>query len=72
MVYLREYSMWCLMVSPFGGSIVGTRQDMIEAMELYAAGKVKPTYQRRPLEDLNEIFDEMRKGEIDGRVVIEY
>ena len=54
------------------GSIVGTRQDMIEALEFYAAGKIKPTYQRRPLEDLNDIFDEMRGGKIDGRVVIEY
>src|SRR5690625_6919341 len=54
------------------GSIVGTRQDMIEALDLYAAGKIKPTYQRRPLEDLNEIFGEMRQGKIDGRVGIEY
>lgn len=54
------------------GSIVGTRQDMIEALELYNAGKIKPTYQRRPLEDLNDIFEEMRQGKIDGRVVIEY
>src|SRR5690625_1740322 len=54
------------------GSIVGTRQDMIEALDFYAAGKIKPTYERRPLEDLNAVFDEMRKGEIDGRVVIEY
>src|SRR5690625_3854100 len=54
------------------GSIVGTRQDMIEALEFYAAGKIKPTYQRRPLEDLNDIFSEMRQGKIDGRVVIEY
>ncbi|HIW45657.1 MAG TPA: alcohol dehydrogenase AdhP [Candidatus Yaniella excrementigallinarum] len=54
------------------GSIVGTRQDMIEALEFYAAGKIKPTYQRRPLEDLNDIFEEMRGGKIDGRVVIEY
>lgn len=54
------------------GSIVGTRQDMVEALELYAAGKIQPTYQRRGLEELNEIFDEMRGGKIDGRVVIEY
>src|SRR5699024_2283536 len=54
------------------GCIVVTRQDMIEALEFYAAGKIKPTYQRRPLEDLNDIFEEMRGGKIDGRVVIEY
>ncbi|MGO2533981.1 MULTISPECIES: alcohol dehydrogenase AdhP [Micrococcaceae] len=54
------------------GSIVGTRQDMIEALEFYAAGKIKPTFQTRPLEDVNAVFDEMRHAKIDGRVVIDY
>ena len=54
------------------GSIVGTRQDMIEALEFYAAGKIHPTFSKRPLEDINAIFDEMEHGKIDGRVVIEY
>ncbi|WP_019157895.1 alcohol dehydrogenase AdhP [Brevibacterium senegalense] len=54
------------------GSIVGTRQDMVEALEFYAAGKIKPTFSKRPLEDINAVFDEMRHGKIDGRVVIEY
>ncbi|MDY6054997.1 alcohol dehydrogenase AdhP [Micrococcus sp.] len=54
------------------GSIVGTRQDMVEALEFYAAGKIHPTVSTRPLEDINDIFDEMRQGKIDGRVVIDY
>ncbi|WP_209372335.1 alcohol dehydrogenase AdhP [Brevibacterium renqingii] len=54
------------------GSIVGTRQDMVEALEFYAAGKIRPTFTKRPLEDINAIFDEMVHGKIDGRVVIEY
>ncbi|GAA1843433.1 alcohol dehydrogenase AdhP [Brevibacterium marinum] len=54
------------------GSIVGTRQDMVEALEFYAAGKIHPTFSKRPLEDINGIFDEMIHGKIDGRVVIEY
>lgn len=54
------------------GSIVGTRQDMIEALEFYAAGKIKPTFHTRPLEDVNAVFDEMRHAKIDGRVVIDY
>lgn len=54
------------------GSIVGTRQDMVEALEFYAAGKIHPTFSTRPLEDINAVFDEMRHGKIDGRVVIEY
>jgi propanol-preferring alcohol dehydrogenase len=54
------------------GSIVGTRQDLAEAIEFYAAGKIHPTYTTRPLEDINEIFGEMKEGKIDGRVVVEY
>lgn len=54
------------------GSIVGTRQDMVEALEFYAAGKIHPTFTKRPLGDINAIFDEMIHGKIDGRVVIEY
>ena len=54
------------------GSIVGTRQDMDEALAFYAAGKIKPTYSKRPLEDINAVFDEMEHGKIEGRVVIEY
>lgn len=54
------------------GSIVGTRQDMVEALDFYARGKIKPTYTTRPLGDVNAIFDEMHHGKIDGRVVIDY
>ena len=54
------------------GSIVGTRQDMVEALEFYAAGKIHPTYTKRPIEDINAIFDEMQHGKIDGRVVLDY
>ncbi|GAA3326436.1 alcohol dehydrogenase AdhP [Paeniglutamicibacter sp. ABSL32-1] len=54
------------------GSIVGTRQDMDEALEFYARGKIKPTFHTRPLEDVNAVFDEMKHAKIDGRVVIDY
>lgn len=54
------------------GSIVGTRQDQVEALEFYAAGKIHPTYTKAPLEDVNSVLDEMEHGKIDGRVVIEY
>lgn len=54
------------------GSIVGTRQDMVEALDFYARGLIHPTISKRSLGDINEIFDEMKEGAIDGRVVIEY
>ena len=54
------------------GSIVGTRQDMVEALEFYAAGKIHPTFHTRPLTEINDVFEEMRHGKIEGRVVIDY
>lgn len=53
------------------GSIVGTRKDMTEALDFYARGLIHPTYTLRPLKDINAIFAEMLRGEIDGRVVLD-
>ncbi|GAA4834008.1 MAG: alcohol dehydrogenase AdhP [Nesterenkonia sp.] len=54
------------------GSIVGTRQDMVEALDFYARGLIRPTFTKRPLSDINAVLDEMEHGKIDGRVVIDY
>lgn len=52
-------------------SLVGTREDLVEAFAFGAEGKVKPKVQMRPMEDINDIFDEMSRGEIRGRMVID-
>ena len=54
------------------GSIVGTRLDLQESLNMAAAGKVKATVTAEPLENINDIFDRMRKGKIEGRIVIDY
>ncbi|MDQ1482590.1 MAG: alcohol dehydrogenase, propanol-preferring [Actinomycetota bacterium] len=54
------------------GSIVGTRHDMEEAIEFYERGQIHPTVSTRSLSEINEVFDEMKHGKIDGRVVIKY
>jgi propanol-preferring alcohol dehydrogenase len=54
------------------GSIVGTRQDMEESLDFYARGLIHPTVSTRGLDEINTIFDEMKQGTIDGRVVIRY
>lgn len=53
------------------GSIVGTRKDMQEAIEFAVEGKVKATVQAEELENINVVFDKMKKGEINGRIVLE-
>jgi propanol-preferring alcohol dehydrogenase len=52
------------------GSIVGTRQDLAEALQFAAEGKVVPRYTLEPLAELNAVFDRLRKGAITGRVVL--
>jgi propanol-preferring alcohol dehydrogenase len=52
------------------GSIVGTRNDIAEALAFAAEGKVKAHYQLESLENINSIFDRMKKGSIDGRIVM--
>ncbi len=53
------------------GSIVGTRKDMQEAIGFAVEGKVKATVSVAKLEDINLVFDQLKKGEIEGRVVLE-
>lgn len=53
------------------GSIVGTRLDLQESLEFARDGKVKATVSSARLEDINSIFDQMEKGEIEGRIVME-
>lgn len=54
------------------GSIVGTRQDMAEALDFYARGLIHPLVESAKLEDINQVFGRMERGQIDGRVVIDY
>ncbi|WP_293780608.1 alcohol dehydrogenase AdhP [uncultured Aeromicrobium sp.] len=53
------------------GSIVGTRQDMVEALEFFAAGKIRPTVHTGRLGDINEVFAQLKAGRVYGRVVLE-
>lgn len=53
------------------GSIVGTRLDLQEALEFAGEGKVKATVTSDKLENVNDIFARMHKGQINGRVVLD-
>ena len=52
------------------GSIVGTRQDLEEALEFAGEGKVAPHFSWAALEEINDIFERMEQGAIEGRVVL--
>ena len=52
------------------GSIVGTRADLQEALDFAAEGLVKATIHSAKLDNINQIFDQMRAGTIEGRIVM--
>ena len=52
------------------GSIVGTRLDLEEALAFAAEGKVKATIQTLALESINDVFNRLRTGQVNGRVVL--
>jgi alcohol dehydrogenase, propanol-preferring len=52
------------------GSIVGTRLDLEEALRFAAEGKVKAIIETQPLESINDVFQRLKTGTINGRVVL--
>lgn len=62
-----------LLERELAGSIVGTRQDLAEALEYAAEGKVKSEVTKVvKLEEVSDIFDKLQKGEFLGRAVIDF
>jgi alcohol dehydrogenase, propanol-preferring len=51
-------------------STVGTRQDLREVLNMAAAGKVRCQVVARPLAQANEALDQLRKGQVSGRIVL--
>lgn len=52
------------------GSIVGTRQDLSEAIAFAAEGAVRANVTVEPLEAINDVFKRMEDGRIEGRIVL--
>ena len=54
------------------GSIVGTRRDLDEAIAFAAEGKVRAEITKAPLGDINAIFERMKSGRVDGRMMLDF
>jgi propanol-preferring alcohol dehydrogenase len=51
-------------------SAVGTRSDLREVLAMAAGGNLHCQVAARPLDEINQVLDEMRSGRIAGRVVL--
>jgi propanol-preferring alcohol dehydrogenase len=54
------------------GSIVGTRVDLAETFQLHAEGRTRVVRETRKLEEVNESFEQIEKGEVDARLVFDF
>ncbi|MBA2795708.1 alcohol dehydrogenase [Streptococcus porcinus] len=54
------------------GSLVGTRKDLEEAFAFGAQGLVVPVVETVPVDTAPQVFDEMEKGLIQGRKVLDF
>lgn len=52
------------------GSVVGTRNDLQEALDFAACGKVKCVVEARKFTEVNSVMDEVEKGKLKGRIVV--
>jgi len=53
------------------GSIVGTRQDLAEVFALHAAGRTRVIRETRKLDEVNDCFQEVEKGQVRARIVFD-
>jgi len=52
------------------GSIVGTRLDLQEALQIAADGKIEPKVQVRRFQELQEVIDDIKHARIDGAAIV--
>ena len=54
------------------GSIVGTRQDLVEVFELHARGRTRVVAETRKLDEINDSIDDVLAGRTTARIVFEF
>jgi len=50
---------------------VGDRKEAMETLDLAARGVIKTHFRTEPMANLTKIFEEMGRGELKGRVVLD-
>ncbi|KKA21449.1 Alcohol dehydrogenase [Rasamsonia emersonii CBS 393.64] len=53
------------------GNLVGSLKECLEAVELTRRGIVTPNVSVRPFKELPQVYEELEKGDISGRIVLQ-
>ncbi len=52
------------------GNLVGSLKECLEAVDFVRRGVVKPKIHIRPFEDLLAVYEELERGDVEGRIVL--
>ena len=52
------------------GNLIGSRKEALDAVDFVRRGAVKPVVHVRDFKDLPKVYEELEKGEVQGRVVL--
>ncbi|KGO42965.1 Polyketide synthase, enoylreductase [Penicillium expansum] len=53
------------------GNLVGSLKECMEAVDMVRRGIFKPVVKVRPFKELPQVYEEMEKGDISGRIVLQ-
>lgn len=67
-----EPSTWVFTNLHVIGSLVGTMQDTASALDYAKRGLLKPISEVRGLSKFSESVEQLRKGQVTGRIVIDF
>ena len=54
------------------GSTLGSRKDLQEALDFAKLHRIGCKVEKRKLQDINQVFDDLSDGKINGRIVIDF
>ena len=52
------------------GNLVGNWIDLWELLDLHVRGQITLRTETHPLEEVNDVLDKLREGEVTGRAVV--
>ncbi|KAH8704972.1 putative alcohol dehydrogenase [Talaromyces proteolyticus] len=53
------------------GNLIGSLKECMEAVELTRRGIVVPNVQVRPFRELSQVYEELERGDVSGRIVLQ-
>jgi len=65
-------SQYVLQNLTISGTVVGSMMDTEKALDLARRGKLRPIYEKWPIDKLVEALDKLKRGQVAGRCIVDF